>query len=134
MHRRACMFIVAVAAAGPAQAHHTLTGYDQARPITLQGSVTEFSYTQPHPYLVIEVKPAAGAAQSWKLEMDNLYELDEIGVTRDTFKPGDRVQVNGAPGRNGAHIMYLRRLDRPKDGLRYEQVGFTPSLTFPGRK
>jgi hypothetical protein len=122
-----------VGAASPAAAHHSLTGYDQARRIELAGEVAEFHFTQPHPYLVITVRPAAGAAQAWRLEMDNLFELEAIGVTRDTFKPRDRVLVTGGPDRGGARSLYLRRLDRPADGLRYEQVGSTPSLAVRGR-
>ena len=130
MPRWAWLPVIALAAsAAPASAHHTLTGYDQARPITLEGVVAEFSYTQPHPHLMMRVQ--AATPQTWRLEMDNLYELDEIGFTKETFKPGDRVRVTGSPGRNGATTMYIRRLDRPKDGLRYEQIGFTPSLSFP---
>jgi hypothetical protein len=120
-------------AATPAAAHHTLTGYE-ARQITLDGRIAEFSFTHPHPYLMLEVRPQGAAAESWKLEMDNLFELDEIGVTKATFRPGDKVTVSGAPGRNGARTLYVRRLDRPSDGLRYEQIGFTPSLLVQGRR
>jgi hypothetical protein len=116
------------ALAAPAQAHHSLTNYDSGRVVELTGEVTEFHYTQPHPFLVIAV---AGAA--WKLEMDNLWELDAVGVARDTFRPGDRVTVSGSPDRGGARALYLRRLDRSRDRLRYEQVGTSPRLTVPAK-
>ena len=61
--------------------------------------------------------------------MDNLYELDEIGISRTTFKPGERVTVSGWPDRTKPREIYLRRLDRPSDGLRYEQIGTRPRLT-----
>jgi hypothetical protein len=121
------------AGAAPAAAHHTLTGYE-ARQITLEGRIAEFSFTNPHPFLTLQVRRSGAPAESWRLEMDNLFELDGIGVTKATFRPGDQVTVTGAPGRDGARTLYLRRLDRPSDGLRYEQIGFTPSLTFPHRK
>jgi len=124
--------LIITLAATPAAAHHSLAGYDSARSVTLDGLVTEFQYAQPHPILVISVG-APGGAQTWKLEMDNLYELDEIGMTRDTFRPKDRVTVMGSPGRHQANTLYLRSLDRPRDGLHYEQVGFTPAMSFRGK-
>jgi hypothetical protein len=125
---RRALIIAALVLAGPAEAHHSLAGYDHARQRELEGVVAAFHYTQPHPFLVV-----AAADGDWRLEMDNLFELDSVGVTRETFRPGDRVSVSGAPARNGAHALYLRRLDRPRDGLRYEQVGSSPRLT-PGSR
>ena len=131
--RLACALGLA-ATAVPAAAHHSLAGYDQNRPLELTGEVTEFHYTQPHPYLVIAAPgPGGGAPQPWKLEMDNLWELDAIGVTSGTFKARDRVSVSGSPDRSGGHAMYLRRLDRASDGLRYEQIGMSPRLTVQKR-
>jgi len=117
-----------IAAAAPAQAHHSLTGYDPSRRTALTGEVAEFHFIQPHPFLTIEVQ-AGGARQLWRLEMDNLWELRDIGLTKDSFKRGERVTVSGDPMRDGSMGMYLRRLDRPGDGLRYEQAGFNPTLS-----
>ncbi len=57
----------------------------------------------------------------------------DIGVTADTFRAGDLVNVSGSPGRSQSNILYLWRLDRPADGLRYQQVGGTPSLIKASR-
>lgn len=112
--------------ARPAAAHHSLAAYDSAHPVEMTGEVTEFSFTQPHPYLVIEVRPG----ERWKLEMDNLFELVDVGMTKATFRTRDRVKVAGSPDRAGARQLYLRRLDRPADGLVYEQVGTSPRLSI----
>jgi hypothetical protein len=121
--------LVAAFAAGPAWAHHSLAAYDGLHPLTLAGEVTEFSFTNPHPYLVVAVKPETGPVQAWKLEMDNLWELQAVGMTRDTFRVKDAVKVTGNPDRKGAHALYVRQLDRP-DGLFYEQVGMSPRLVM----
>jgi hypothetical protein len=60
--------------------------------------------------------------------MDNRFELADIGVTAQTFRPGDRVRLSGSPGRNEPRILYLMKLERGSDGLRYEQVGSTPRI------
>jgi hypothetical protein len=110
-------------------AHHSIAGvYDEARSIGLTGVVAEFHFVNPHPVLVIEVDEPASDAGRWELEMDNRFELARIGMTADTFRRGDRVTVSGDARRNGGRMLYLRRLDRAADGLRYAQVGFTPSI------
>ena len=110
-------------AATPAAAHHSLSGYDHGRRVTLEGVVTDFSFTNPHPILTIAV-----GQDRWRLEMDNLWELADIGLTRDSFKPNDKVRVSGSPDRNAGKSMYLWSLDRAADGLHYEQVGSRPSV------
>jgi hypothetical protein len=115
----------------PAQAHHSFAAiYDSAQEATLEGTVTEFAFVNPHPLLFIAVIQGA-QTQTWRLEMDNRSELAEIGIAADTFEPGDRVVVTGSPGRTQVRILYLRLLIRPADGLRYQQIGSTPSIIFP---
>jgi hypothetical protein len=63
--------------------------------------------------------------------MDNRYELSDVGMTADTLKPGDRVVVSGSPARSQAQSLYIRQLDRPADGFRYEQVGSSPRIRLP---
>jgi len=115
--------------ASAAQAHHSLSGYDQASNVVTDGVVEEFYFANPHPVLIIGVTAPSGVRQVWHLEMDNLHELDEIGISKTTFKAGDRVTVSGWPDRTDPKKIYLRRLDRQADGLRYEQIGVRPRLT-----
>jgi hypothetical protein len=112
-----------------AVAHHSFAHiYDSDKSVTLTASVREFQFIHPHPFLIVEVRSDAGERQTWRAEMDNRSELEQIGITRSTFKPGDRVIVSGSPGRSESFILYLWRLERPADRLRYQQVGGTPSL------
>jgi hypothetical protein len=124
--------LVLAASACGAQAHHALTGYDESKQVSLEGRVTRFSFTQPHPFLIIEVA-AGGAKQAWRLEMDNLGELRSIGLSSKTFQPNERVFVSGNPSHDGSRELYLRVLDRPQDGLHYEQPGLNPRLSIRPR-
>lgn len=115
--------------AGAAVAHHSFASiYDTDKSITLTATVREFQFIHPHPFLIVDVRNDAGERQTWRAEMDNRFELEEIGITRSTFRPGDQVIVSGSPGRNQPLILYMWQLDRPADRLRYRQVGGTPSL------
>lgn len=118
-----------VGSRAPATAHHSLAGmYDESRRLTLSGAIKQFQFVNPHPFLVLVVDGTAGP-EEWRLEMDNKGELAEIGIGPDTFRAGDRVTAAGSPGHTTPRILYLRSLDRPADGLHYEQVGFSPRLT-----
>lgn len=133
LRRRWISFALALVALAPADAHHSIAGvYDSGRSTTVEGRVIEFRFVNPHPLLFIEVETPSGT-QSWQLEMDNRFELVAIGMLEDTFVPGDRVVATGSLGRTEPQRLYLRRLDRPADGLLYEQRGMTPILRQPYR-
>ena len=125
--------LIAASHAIGARAHHSFGSiYDQSKDQRLSGVVKEFRFVHPHPILVFEVTAPGGARTVWRAEMDNRYELEDIGITATTFLPGDEVIVNGSPGRSQQSILYLWKLLRPSDGLRYEQVGSSPYV-YPGR-
>jgi hypothetical protein len=121
--------LLAVLWSGATLAHHSFANvYDSERTVKMTGTVREFLFIHPHPFLVVEVQNEAGVRQSWRAEMDNRYELEDIGMTAKTFRPGDQVIISGSPGRSQQLILYLWQLDRPADKLRYKQTGYTPSL------
>jgi hypothetical protein len=118
-----------LAAAGPA-AHHSLTAvYDTRKQVTVTGSVREFQFVNPHPWIGVDAADD-GTVRRWRLELDNRWELADIGMGPETFKPGDLIVATGSAGRDGARSLYVRRLDRAADGLLYEQVGPSPRLQF----
>jgi hypothetical protein len=111
-------------------AHHSFSNiYDSARNIEVDGVVTQFLFVHPHPYLVLDT---GTERLSWRAEMDNRFELEDIGITAETFKPGDRVIVSGSPARDKSRTLYMWRLERPADGLLYEQIGGTPGIRYQG--
>ena len=121
-----------LAAAAPA-AHHSLSAvYDSRKQVTVSGSVHDFQFVNPHPWITVEVTDG-GTIQRWRLELDNRWELVNVGMSAETFKSGDVITARGSAGRDGARALYVRQLDRRSDGLRYEQVGPSPSLQFTPR-
>jgi len=121
-----------LAAAAPA-AHHSISAvYDSRKPVTVTGRVREFQFVNPHPWIGLDVTSDEGVRQ-WRLELDNRWELVDIGMTAGTFKPGDVIVATGSSGRDGARAVYVLRLDRAADGLHYEQNGPSPSLRFAPR-
>jgi len=125
---------VAVAAsallAAAAEAHHSIGAvYDSSQQRTIEGVVAEFQFVNPHPFVIVTVTAAGAEPESWRVEMDNRGELRDIGMTEHSLRQGDRVVVTGSAGRTEPRTLYVRRLDRPADGFRYEQVGSQPRVS-----
>ncbi|HTM03236.1 MAG TPA: DUF6152 family protein [Vicinamibacterales bacterium] len=126
--RTRLVLIAALLCSMPASAHHSIAGvYDQSKPVTLDGVVTEFKFVNPHPFLVIAVQ-RSGQSQAWKVELDNRSELVTAGMSARSFDAGDHLTVTGSPARDGSHQAYAQRIERG-DGFTYEQVGSSPRIT-----
>ena len=107
-------------------AHHSIAGvFDTNRQITIEATVTEFHFVNPHPFLSVRIDDSG---TEWQLEMDNRRELTGVGMTAETFAPGDRVVVAGNLSRTEPQRLYIRRLHRRADGFVYEQVGTRPRI------
>jgi Family of unknown function (DUF6152) len=131
MRRWLPMALTLAACAAAAEAHHSLSGmYDQGRRITVDGTIAQFQFVNPHPFVMIDVADADGSVRSWKAELDNRRELVDIGMTATTIAPGDRVVVSGSPGRaQGPLLLYVWRMERAADGFLYEQIGTSPRVS-----
>jgi hypothetical protein len=116
--------------AATADAHHSIAGmYDQSRRVMLDGVIAQYQFVNPHPFVVVDVRASNGTTQSWKAELDNRWELQNVGMTATTFNAGDRVVVSGSPGRDRTPLLYVWRLERPADGFLYEQIGTSPRVS-----
>jgi hypothetical protein len=120
--------------AAVAEAHHSISAvYDGSQQRTVEGVVAEFQFVNPHPFVIVTVTPDGAAPESWRLEMDNRFELAGVGMTAETLKQGDVVVVTGSAGRTEPRTLYVRQLDRPADGFRYEQIGSRPRVSSTRR-
>jgi hypothetical protein len=92
----------ALAVAMPAAAHHSFAMFDQKKIVTLEGTVHEFQWTNPHAFLEIDV-PDGGKTTRWSLELNSPNNLKRQGWSRSAVKPGDQVTVRMNPLRDGQH-------------------------------
>ena len=88
---------------GPASAHHSFAMFDTAKTVSVEGTVKEFIWTNPHSTLWVTAKDGAGATQDWPIEMTGPAALTRMGVTKRSFAAGDQVKVDIHPLRNGAN-------------------------------
>jgi hypothetical protein len=93
-----------VAVSVPLRAHHGAATFDTANEITLKGTVTEWTWFNPHCFLKFEVKDAAGATKVWAVEAGNPTDMAKRGWRRTSFKAGDPVTVTLQPVKTGAPV------------------------------
>ena len=95
---------VAVAAfTASALAHHSFAMFDQQQTVTLQGTVKEFEWVNPHAWLRVSVTDEkTEKAAVWALELSSPSRLVTMGMRADSVKPGDAVSVTFHPMKNGS--------------------------------
>jgi hypothetical protein len=84
--------------------HGTGIAYDQSKPIVIKGTVTEFSWTNPHAHLFLEVKDAEGKTSKFAVEMNSPGVMMRQGWTKRQFKVGDQVQMTVYPAKVGSPV------------------------------
>ena len=110
----------------PATAHHSFAMFDQKKVMTLEGTVKEFQWTNPHSFIELDVPGRGGAAVHWSIELNSPNNLKRQGWSRTSLKPGERISLRMAPlrdGRPGGLFLDLKKPDGkvldsglPKDG------------------
>ena len=91
-------------------AHHGNPEYDEKRPLTLKGTVTEFMWASPHSKIFLDAKNANGSVVHWSIETISPGKLARAGWTKDAVKPGDQVTVTFSPAKNGSATGFLQKV------------------------
>src|SRR5215469_9100050 len=97
MKRLIALFTLGVAAFG----HHSMAGFDRAKTLTLNGTVKQFKWANPHSWIEMEVPNAKGENVTWNVEMTAPGILAKAGWKSTVLKPGDKVSVVVRPMLNG---------------------------------
>ena len=87
----------------PALAHHSFAMFDAQKTVTVQGTVKEFEWTNPHAWLRVTVKDEkTGTNMVWAFELSSPARLKTMGMSADSVKRGDPVSVTFHPMKDGA--------------------------------
>ncbi len=85
----------------PALAHHSFSMFDEKKELTLKGEVKEFQWSNPHTWIQLYVKDESGKVVEWSIEGGSPNLVGRQGWKRNTFKPGDKVEITVHPMRDG---------------------------------
>lgn len=99
----ACTAVIVGVLAVPLQAHHSFAMFDQEKTITVDGTLKEFEWTNPHCWLHVNVVDrATGKASEWAFEMGSIGQIAAQGWKADTVKVGDKLTVDAHPMKDGS--------------------------------
>jgi len=93
--------LAALMLATPALAHHSFAMFDQHKIMTLEGTVSEFQWTNPHSFIEMDV-PTSGKLTHWSIELNSPNNLKRQGWSRSSLHVGDKVTLRMNPLRDGS--------------------------------
>ena len=83
-------------------AHHSFAMFDFGKILTIEGTVEQFQWTNPHVVLWVNADAESGdEPQLWGVELSSPGNLMRAGWTKRSLSPGDRVSVSLSPLRSG---------------------------------
>jgi len=103
----------------PAAAHHSFAMFDASKTVTLEGSIKEFQWTNPHAWIMLNVANPQGQADQWAIELNGPSGLVRDGWKPKTLTPGMNVSVTIHPlrdGTNGGQFLTVKLPDGTQMG------------------
>lgn len=94
-------FLALALSAAPVIAHHSAAGIDRTKSVTVNGTVKEFRWQNPHSWIDVDVPNDKGATVTWSAEMTSPTFLVKAGWKSSTVKAGDKVSITLRPFKNG---------------------------------
>jgi hypothetical protein len=108
-----------VMGATSAYAHHSQSQFEPETSISIEGTLTKASWSNPHTLFILEGKKvgSADAAQEWTVEGPTPRQLEAKGWGRTVSKAGDKLTFTGRPRRDGQSELLLEGVTLP-DGTK----------------
>jgi hypothetical protein len=104
---------VFVIPSGVAFAHHSNAEYGD-KMATMNGTVVEYRWRNPHVTVVWDVKDTNGKVTTWRGELASVTSVMGHGLTKNSLKPGDEIKIAVFPSKLGTPesvIVYITRAD-----------------------
>jgi hypothetical protein len=104
------LLLVLVAGSTPLLAHHGNASYEN-KEVTIKGKVTNWIWSNPHTFLMLDVTDENGKVVHWVCENQAPSTLVNFGFNAKTFKAGDEVTVVlAAVAKNGQPVGRINRI------------------------
>jgi hypothetical protein len=109
LRMRTALALAGALTANPCFAHHGVAAhYDESKSVTIDGTVSEFQFINPHSFVYLRVVGANGQEAVWHCEMASRSVLERNGLTTEMFAPGKHVRIDGIQARTNPTGCALR--------------------------
>lgn len=94
-----------------ADAHHSFAKFDMGKLTTVTGTVKEWTWANPHTWLIVTVKkPKGGGTEDWALVGSSPNMMSRWGWRAADIKAGDKVTVDVHRGIDGSPIGAMKNV------------------------
>ncbi len=106
---RTLLFVLALAAAQSAVAHHSFAVFfsTDEKLVKVTGVVKEFHFSNPHGVITLVV-PQGNGTTIWRAETNSPSILRRRGWTPESLHVGDKITIEGWPARDGTQYMRMQ--------------------------
>jgi hypothetical protein len=101
-HVCGAVLVAVLAASAGLPAHHSSAPFNTATEKTIEGTVKQWDWTNPHTWLWLNVANDKGGTDTWGIEGMSPNYLARRGWSKSTLKPGDKITVVIRPMRDGS--------------------------------
>ena len=105
----ALILVVGLLSAPVLSAHHSWP-ISRSKLVTVKGTVTAFTWTNPHPMISLDVRGENGQIEKWSVGGPAIIRMSASGWTSATVKPGDVITGIGYQFADGAKIVRLEKV------------------------
>jgi len=97
----ACVVVIVAVTVSSVAAHPSPVMFDRSTSKTLVGTVVEFTWTNPHSSIQLDVPNESGGVDRWGVEFGSPQSMARDGWRSSTLKAGDKVTVVVNPLKSG---------------------------------
>ncbi len=101
--------LAAAFSATRAGAHHSAAAFNTIDTIEITGTVSEYTYRNPHVYMTLSVTNPDGTQREVEVEAGAASVIAPLGFSRDDLAVGETVTVTGNPSRRKPDTLLLGR-------------------------
>jgi|SRR6185369_13090745 len=103
---------VGLSTAVPVLAHHSWP-VDFSKEVTVKGTVTEYSWGNPHVMITLDVRDESGKVEKWDVGGPSTTRMAANGWDKGSLKMGDVITGTGYRFADGQRIIRLQKVVMP---------------------
>src|SRR5580700_10154632 len=95
-------------------AHHSFYAeFDASHPVKVTGTITRVEWENPHVWYYLDVKGPDGKVTTWGFSANAPGQMMRSGVTKEMFKPGIVLTVEGFRAKDGSNNANSQKVTLP---------------------